>query len=107
MRSKTSTQVMVPYTSWLCPPGLPRPNDPWCNTTAPPMIDLSQPWPVYRPPLAPIAGWTAVVDGSDAGLPDTPYRMIEAGKINKGPKGQPLQVIMGTNHDEMALFIGD
>jgi hypothetical protein len=32
-------------------------------------------------------------------------RLINAGKINKGPDGKALQVIMGTNHDEMALFI--
>jgi hypothetical protein len=62
-------------------------------------------WPSTRPPLAPVAGWTAVVDGTAEGLLDTPLNLIKQGRINSGPKGQPLQVIIGTNQDEMALFI--
>jgi hypothetical protein len=38
-----------------------------------------------------------VVDGADEGLPDTPLRMMQAGRINRGPDGSPLQVIFGTN----------
>lgn len=62
-------------------------------------------WPVNRAPFAPIAGWTAVVDGSEGGLPDTPLRMIEQGRVNRGPDGAPLQMIFGTNQDELALFL--
>ena len=31
LRSKTPGELMEPYTSWFCPPGYPRPKDPWCN----------------------------------------------------------------------------
>jgi carboxylesterase type B len=55
--------------------------------------------------MAPIAGWTAVVDGTGEGLPDTPLRMMQHGRINRNPEGGPLQVLFGTNQDEMALFI--
>lgn len=62
-----------------------------------------KPWPTPRPPLAPIGGFVAVVDG--VVLPDTPLRMIKQGKINTSPSGEKLQVIIGTNRDEMALFM--
>eukprot|EP01047_Picozoa_sp_COSAG01_P063688 COSAG01_NODE_8299_length_2839_cov_1.814599_1_plen_314_part_00 len=34
LRAKPTTKLMEPYTSWLCPPGVPRRHDPWyagCN----------------------------------------------------------------------------
>ena len=62
-----------------------------------------KPWPTPRPPMAPIGGFVAVVDGVH--LPDTPLRMIRQGKINTSPTGANLQVIIGTNRDEMALFM--
>ena len=96
---------MEPYLSWICPKNTPRPNDPWCNTTQEQLENgQSKSWPDNRPPFAPIGGWTAVVDGSFSGLPDTPYRMMQRGQINLNPQGEPLQIIMGTNQDEMALF---
>ncbi len=124
MRHKTPSEVMEPYISWLCPPWR-EPRNPWCNnsflqdnvtaggftpgapwrTSGALESQLQRQWPTTRPPLAPIAGWTAVVDGSPGGLLDTPARMMAEGRINKGPRGQPLQVMMGTNQDEMALFI--
>ena len=55
--------------------------------------------------MAPVAGWTAVVDGTAEGLLDTPYNLMRRGRINRGPDGKPLQLIMGTNQDEMALFL--
>jgi len=62
-------------------------------------------WPTVLPPFAPIAGWTAVIDGSSKGIPDDPYYLIQQGKINTSPSGEKISVIMGTNHDEMALFL--
>ena len=40
--------------------------------------------------MAPIAGWTATVDGSLMGLPDAPYNLFKKGKVNKSPKGDPI-----------------
>ena len=99
MRQKTSSQVMEPYISWLCPPWR-EPHDPWCSTLSSRNLSASQlllSWPTTRPPLASLAGWTAVVDGSIGGLLDTQARMMAEGRINRGPDGQPLQVMMGTN----------
>jgi len=62
-------------------------------------------WPEPRPPFAPIAGFTAVVDGSSTGLPEVPLARMQRGAINRSPSGQPLRVILGTNTDEMALFL--
>jgi len=64
---------------------------------------VGKPWPTPRPPMAPIGGFVAVVDG--VVLPDTPLRMIKQGKINTNPNGEKVQVIIGTNRDEMALFM--
>ena len=55
--------------------------------------------------VAPVVGFAAVVDGTAEGLPDVPYRLIQAGKINRSPTGDPISVILGTNRDEMALFL--
>jgi hypothetical protein len=62
-------------------------------------------WPTPLPPLAPLAGFVPVVDGSDAGLPDTPTRMMMRGRMNKSPSGKNLTVVFGTNKDEMASFM--
>jgi hypothetical protein len=62
-------------------------------------------WPTPIPPLAPLGGFVPIVDGSDAGLPDTPTRMMMRGRINKSPSGKNLTVVFGTNKDEMALFM--
>ena len=43
--------------------------------------------------------------GTAEGLLDTPYNLMRRGRINRGPDGKPLQLIMGTNQDEMALFL--
>ena len=39
------------------------------------------------------AGFSGVVDGTDIGLPDVPLRLIEQGKVNKSPAGNPIQVL--------------
>ena len=123
LRGKSSSEVMEPYTKWLCPPWLPRPHDPWCgNHTS--MVDSfrnasetittkshfgagprSKVWPNGLPPMAPIIGWTAVIDGSPTGLPAAPLDLIRAGKVNVGPNGKKVSIIMGSNDDEMALFL--
>ena len=54
---------------------------------------VGKPWPTPRPPMAPIGGFVAVVDG--VVLPDTPLRMIKQGKINTNPNGEKVQVIIG------------
>ena len=54
--------------------------------------------------MAPIAGWTATVDGTQTGLPDAPYNLFKKGMVAKSPKGDPITVVFGTNEDEMALF---
>ena len=116
LRKKSTRKLMEPYISWFCP--IDRPLDPWCNKTvgdgsgrsfadlavsgAAPSAD-PKPWPSWRPPFAPVAGWTAVVDGYT--LPDTPLALIQKGRINKSPTGADITVAMGTNEDEFALFI--
>jgi carboxylesterase type B len=121
LRKKPLRDIMEPYIKWLCP--VTRPHDIWCqkpNTTsgvsgASSSMPLSlvetgramwgKDWPTILPPFAPIAGWTAVVDGSTKGLPDVPLHLINAGKVNTSPSGSKITVIMGTNRDEMALFL--
>ena len=49
--------------------------------------------------------WSAIVDGSDKGLPDVPVRMMATGRINKSPTGEKVKVIMGTNECEGCLFV--
>jgi hypothetical protein len=61
----------------------------------------SKVWPTPLPPLAPIGGWTAVVDGTAQGLPDAPLALMQQGKVNKSPTGEKISVIMGTNRDEV------
>ena len=100
--------ILEPYLEWFCP--VPRPDDPWCNKTIADRSKLAEldrlgTWPVPRPPMAPIAGWTAVVDGTDAGLPDVPYNLFKRGKVATSPKGDPITIVLGTNEDEMALFL--
>lgn len=67
--------------------------DPWCN-----------PQTAGRPPFGPLGGWSAVVDGSNSGLPDVPIILIEQGAINRSPTGRSLRVLMGTNTNEFCLF---
>ena len=54
--------------------------------------------------MACVPGWSAVVDGSQQGLPDVPLRLIKRGRINKTPGGRDVRVLLGTNTDEFALF---
>jgi carboxylesterase type B len=113
LRKMPLRDIMEPYVKWLCP--IKRPHDIWCqkpNNTDGSMslVDTAKgmwgkDWPTVLPPFAPIAAWTAVVDGSTKGIPDDPYHLIKAGKINTSPTGEKISVIMGTNHDEMALFL--
>jgi len=130
LRKKHLKDVMEPYSTWYCPKhgtaasqalqklreskGF-NGDDPWCKNKTFNKVDPSwptpnnsptdwKPWPEPVPPFAPIAGFAAVVDGSERGLPDVPLRLIQAGQVNKDPKGRPISVIMGTNHDELALF---
>ena len=111
------------------------PPNPWCNTTglpvvAPPAAEAwdrrlaaraarldaivnasggnataGSRWPALRPPMAPLVGFAAVVDGTAEGLPDVPYRLLQRGQINRAPSGAPISVIVGTNADEMASFL--
>ena len=55
--------------------------------------------------MAPVIAFTAVVDRTDSGLPDSPLRLIEQGRINTAPNGQRLTVILGSNKDEFAFFL--
>ena len=113
LRAKSSQDVMEPYTKWFCPPHIKRPDDPWCgNNTlfanaahSAGFEGAVKPWPDGTPPLAPICGWTAVIDGSDVGLPASPFDRILSGDVNRGPRGEKISVVMGTNEDEMALFM--
>jgi len=83
--------------------------DPWCNNaTVGNNATHGRPlghWPSGRAPFAPAMGFAAVVDGSPTGLPDVPLRLLQQGLVNTGPSGEPISVILGTNHDEFALFI--
>eukprot|EP00035_Acanthoeca_spectabilis_P034298 m.28263 g.28263 ORF g.28263 m.28263 type:complete len:640 (+) comp6526_c0_seq1:11-1930(+) len=122
LREKKLNELMEPYIEWLCP--VPRPDDPWCNRSLASHPRLARPgnnrtmggerakeggipgaWPNPRPPMAPIVGWAATVDGTYDGLPESPYSAMLAGRVNRGPNGEPVSVIIGTNADEMALFI--
>eukprot|EP00040_Diaphanoeca_grandis_P024793 m.136740 g.136740 ORF g.136740 m.136740 type:complete len:638 (-) comp29877_c1_seq1:119-2032(-) len=117
LRSLPLHKLMEPYLSWLCP--VPRPNDPWCNRTIPtssPSTSSSllpfnssssraSKWPINRPAFAPMIGFAAVVDGTDEGLPDFPQQLMEQGKINVSPSGQKINVMMGTNEHELAMFM--
>jgi carboxylesterase type B len=86
------------------PASLTRATTATTNTTNP-GINTPKPWPSMLPPMAPVAGFVAVVDGSDQGLPDTPYRMMVQGLINTSPTGEKIQVILGSMTDEMTTFI--
>eukprot|EP00937_MAST-01D_sp_MAST-1D-sp2_P000528 g528.t1 len=109
LRKLSLKDVLLPYASWFC--GLKTDADPWCNKTkaeggakgaaSPPLSA----WPSPVPPFAPIAGFVAVVDGSEGGLPATPLRTINSGRVSTSPTGENITVIMGTNTDEFALFI--
>eukprot|EP00036_Acanthoecidae_sp_10tr_P011896 CAMPEP_0182927034 /NCGR_PEP_ID=MMETSP0105_2-20130417/12989_1 /TAXON_ID=81532 ORGANISM="Acanthoeca-like sp., Strain 10tr" /NCGR_SAMPLE_ID=MMETSP0105_2 /ASSEMBLY_ACC=CAM_ASM_000205 /LENGTH=689 /DNA_ID=CAMNT_0025064959 /DNA_START=20 /DNA_END=2090 /DNA_ORIENTATION=- len=127
LRKKPVYALLEPYTEWFCP--IPRPNDPWCNRTlskrqartadgvrggewggqrnggATANVPNPRAWPSPRPPMAPVVGWAATVDGTQIGLPESPYQAILRGAVNTGPSGEKISVIFGTNHDEMALFI--
>jgi para-nitrobenzyl esterase len=107
LRSLPLSDLMTPYTDWFC--RLETRDDPWCvNRTAYAAEKEDgralQAWPRPVSAFAPLAGWTAVVDGNL--LPDTPINLINQGKINLAPDGvSNVSVILGTNQDEMALFI--
>jgi len=132
LRALPIEDVLMPYDKeWHCPPANAtgaQPPNPWCNSSsAAPSAWRSRlasraaaleaeltsarrrsrgsRWPIIKPPMAPVVGFAAVVDGSARGLPNVPYRMLLAGEINTSPSGAPLAVILGTNRDEMALFI--
>ena len=99
LRRVDTATILTPFLkAWQCPFNKPHwdPVNPWCNETAGSNKT--------RPPFAPLAAWTAVVDGTDSGLPDVPLRLIQAGKINKSPTGGNVTVILGTNTDEFATF---
>eukprot|EP00937_MAST-01D_sp_MAST-1D-sp2_P006477 g6477.t1 len=117
LRAKPLKDVLVPYAKWICKlqPQVLR-KDPWCNKTAaerypklPEAVHGARlppaRWPCATPPFAPIAGMAAVVDGTDEGLPDTPLRLMQKGKINRSPTGKPITMVLGTNTDELALFL--
>lgn len=129
LRRKPTKDILEPYFKWFCP--FSRRHDPWCNRTAaapaPTPSDAiapvatptptptpnkpttlttpNKPWPDKLPAIAPVAGFVAVVDGTEEGLPDTPYRMMQQGRINTSPTGGKIQVMLGTMTDEMATFI--
>jgi carboxylesterase type B len=114
LRALPVEKAMLPYDQWLCRwPFVPDPAaDPWCNKTfaeryvAPRRAGAR--WPTVVPPFAPIAGYVGVVDGTARGLPDSPIRLIAAGKINRSPRGhgrRKIAVMLGTNTDELALFL--
>ena len=109
LRTLPLKDIQLPYISWLCPKWkVNATDDPWCRElhsrgALGRLPDLDE-WPVPRPPFAPIAGFTATVDGSLTGLRSTPLDLIQRGKINRSPTGEKLQVVLGTNTDEFALF---
>ena len=122
LRSKSTADVLLPWVDFLCSRKS-SPGDPWCpdNRTAArrsarrSSFTLAgggssgspSAWPssLARPPPLGALGLTAVVDGSSSGLPASPLKMMRDGRINTSPSGAPLQVIMGTVEDELALFI--
>jgi hypothetical protein len=89
LRNLKLENVMMPYTKeWLC--RFQKQNsqtlNPFCNETSTNTItSTSSRWPEPRPPMAPVVGFAAVVDGTDEGLPKVPYELIKEGKINKSP----------------------
>eukprot|EP00658_Telonema_sp_P-2_P057780 TRINITY_DN4618_c0_g1_i1.p1 TRINITY_DN4618_c0_g1~~TRINITY_DN4618_c0_g1_i1.p1 ORF type:complete len:480 (+),score=88.82 TRINITY_DN4618_c0_g1_i1:211-1650(+) len=119
LRRLSPDQALLPWTSWLCFHN--KSADPFCNKSmaltqaasdwpdslysAPNPPSSSQLWPTPLPPLAPVIAFTAVVDGSQSGLPDDPLRLIQAGRVNVSPSGDKISVMMGTNKDEFALFL--
>lgn len=62
-------------------------------------------WPNSKPFWAPVIAWAAVVDGTDMGLPDYPLELFRQGKGAVSPTGEPVSVIVGTNHNEGNLFM--
>ena len=103
LRGLPLRDIQMPYLSWLCP--WKRVKDPWCNTTLAHAQPPLRAWPTPRPPLAPIAGFVPVIDGAESGLPEAPLARMRRGVINVSPMGSTLRVILGTNTDELALFI--
>lgn len=109
MRSKSTADAILPWLDFICFKTT-KPTDPWCtdrNHSASSSSDSSSsllPRARAPPPLGAF-GLTAVVDGAPSGLPSSPLKMMRAGRINRSPSGEPLQVIMGTVLDEMAMFI--
>jgi carboxylesterase type B len=88
--------LMEPYITWLCQLGHHGPNDIWCDKPNSSKIhhqhiahgsssdrslsaSASKQWPSILPPFAPIAGWTAVIDGTQKGLPDNPLYLMQVG----------------------------
>ena len=133
LRDKPINKILEPYISWACPPFTKSPwcnktaaaNSISGDGIVPGYSDsgryardvaasigggggggnVGAPWPGNRAPFAPIVGFAAIVDGTEDGLPDTPYRMMQQGKVNVSPTGEPIQLLIGTNADELALFL--
>lgn len=120
LRQLSTADAMLPYISWFCL--LNKKSDPFCNKSGvrealedphrwPNVLyqqsdsDDKEYWPTPLPPMAPIAAFAAVIDGTQSGLPDTPIRLMLAGKTNTAPSGEKISVIFGTNKDEFALFL--
>jgi carboxylesterase type B len=115
LRNTPLEDLMTPYIQWFC--FLNGAKSVWCpspsgNTTVDSVSIYTaakkvhgKDWPTSLPPFAPVCAWTAVVDGSSKGLPALPYDLMLQGKINTSPLGEKISVIMGTNHDELALFL--
>jgi hypothetical protein len=109
LRGKSRKDLMEPYISWFCPEPH-DPTDPWCNRTMTgpagadadlkkraaalglvPSLGGNGTWPAWRPPMAPIAGWTAVVDGYT--LPATPYALIQVPCTAPGPPRPGISLV--------------
>ena len=110
LRSLPLRQIQMPYLSWLCT--WKSPKNPWCTSSVDQAEHLPNQatlplhaWPSPRPPLAPLAGFNAVVDGTASGLPSTPLALIKQGRINRSPSGDAIKVMLGTATDEFALFM--
>jgi carboxylesterase type B len=116
LRSKRTEEVLLPWLDFICTRKT-KPTDPWCgsrNQTTPwlggerggeregdgSLVHLAR-----RAPPFGIFGLTAVVDGAASGLPATPLTLLRQGRVNRASSGAPLQVMMGSVLDEMALFI--
>lgn len=56
--------------------------------------------PPVLPALAPVMPWSAAIDGTSAGLKDTPLNCIKKGAFNKD-----VSVILGTNANEGSIFV--